>query len=144
MKTLFVPLLLLGLLTSCAGVRYDRVAWDNVNGIIHEVPTLLDHAAQDPYSKHETAVNKALEKINTGYTHAAATKKNQDVAEQWRVLRDEMVVPFVNRWKEKGGKLDKDFVTPATKQIKDALLAIERTESAKRGAPKKKVVAANQ
>ncbi len=41
-----------------------------------------------------------------------------------------MVQPFLNRWKEKG-KLDKDFITPAAKQVKDALASIERAEKAK-------------
>jgi hypothetical protein len=148
MKTLITRLLLLGFVASlslpaCVGVRFDGVALSNVTSIRNDLPTVLSTAATKPYKDAEKDVTKVLDKIEKGYSHAQATKKNQDVAEQWRLLRDEMVQPFVTRWKEKG-KLDKDFVGPAVKQVQDALAAIERTERAKRGAPKDKVITAEQ
>jgi hypothetical protein len=137
MKQLFFSILfILGLslpmgLQSCVGLRSDPVSISNVADISKMLPDLLSKAATSSFKDNESAVNGLTTKITNAYEHAKGIKKNNEIAEQWRVLRDELVQPFVINWKDKG-KLDKDFVTQFVKQIKDALASIERAEKSKR------------
>lgn len=131
--SLFVwAIVLSGLLTglsSCVAARFDQVALDNATGLGNTLPALMQKAT-GAYSQSETEVTAILKTLDDAHSRAAATKKNGDVAEQWRILRDDMVKPFFARWKEKN-KLDKDFIKPAATQVKDALASIERAEKVK-------------
>lgn len=126
---LFWGLLLASGLSSCVGARFDQVALDNASGLSTQLPALMDKATST-YATHETEAQSLLTKVTEAYNHALSTKKNKDVAEQWRILRDDLVQPFMTRWKDKG-KLDKDFINIAGKQVKDALASIARAEKAK-------------
>ncbi|MCC6460346.1 MAG: hypothetical protein IT260_07730 [Saprospiraceae bacterium] len=116
-------------LSSCASAQFSQTALDNSVSLGKDLPVLMNKATK-AYSDNETEANALLAKVNDAYTLAASFKKNKDVAEQWRILRDDLVQPFLTRWKEKG-KLDKDFIRPAAEQVKSALGAIERAEKAK-------------
>lgn len=116
-------------LGSCVGARFDQVAVDNASMLGSKLPALMEKATK-PYKDNEAEAQSLVAKVSDAYNHAAAAAKNKDVAEQWRLLRDDLVQPFINRWKEKS-KLDKDFITPAVKQVNDALAAIERAEKSK-------------
>jgi hypothetical protein len=134
MKALIWVLILVGFV-SCVGIRYDATSLTNVQQVATALPALMGKATKS-FKDSEAEVTKLTGLLDQAQKHAAGLKKNQDVAEQWRILRDELVNPFVANWKEKG-KLDKDFVTAATQQVTGALSAIERAERAKRGAPKR-------
>lgn len=116
-------------ITSCVGARFDQTALENANMLSEKLPALMDKAIK-PFKDNETEVNALIKSLNDAYDRANATKKNKEVAEQWRIVRDDMVKPFMDRWKEKG-KLDKDFIKAATTQVKDSLAAIARAEKAK-------------
>jgi hypothetical protein len=138
MKMLLSALFMLGFVfqigfTSCVGLRYDAASLSAVTALSKSLPALMEKATK-PYSASETEANALLSQLDNAISQAASLKKNQDAAEQWRLLKDDLVAPFLSNWKSKG-KLDKDFVAEATKQVKASLAAIERTERAKRGAP---------
>lgn len=116
-------------LSSCASAQFSQAALDNSVSLGKDLPALMNKATK-AYSENETEANALLAKVNDAYTLASSFKKNKDISEQWRILRDDLVQPFLTRWKEKG-KLDKDFVKPAAEQVKSALAAIERAERAK-------------
>lgn len=134
----WLPTLLLGLflgnmslgLQSCASAKFDQKALDNVTMLAQKLPALMEKATK-PYKDSESEATVLLKSISDAQAYAAGIKKNKEIAEQWRILRDDLVQPYLNRWKEKG-KLDKDFVAPAVKQVKDALASIERAEKAKK------------
>lgn len=128
----FWAIVLLGfttVFTSCVGARFDQVALDNANTMGESVPALMMNATKS-YSGFAAKVEEATAKINEAHKHALETPKNKEVAEMWRILRDDQVMPFFQRWKDKD-KLDKDFVKPAAEQVKASLAAIERAERAK-------------
>jgi hypothetical protein len=136
MKSLIITLVFtLGLL-SCVGIRYDATSLKNVKDLAIALPALYDKSTQ-PYKNAEADVMKVMDLLDNAVSHAASIKKNQDAAEQWRLLRDEVVKPYISNWKDKG-KMDKDLVAPAKDIMQQSLAAIERTENAKRGAPKRK------
>lgn len=114
---------------ACVGARFDKPALDNATMLSDKVPALMEKATKS-YNDNEADANGVLKSLDEACDHAAATKKNKEVAEQWRLVRDDMVKPFLTRWKEKG-KLDKDFIKPAAIQVRDALAAIVRAEKAK-------------
>jgi len=129
---LFWGLMLAGLsagLTSCVGARFDQVALDNTTALSTQLPALMSKAT-GAFATHEAEAQSLLTKITDAYNHALSTKKNKDVAEQWRILRDDLVQPFITRWKE-SGKLSKAVVDVSTNQVKDALASITRAEKAK-------------
>lgn len=116
-------------LSSCVGARFDQTALDYATTLGNQLPALMQKATAS-YTQHETEITAVLKSLDEAHSHAAATKKNGEIAKQWSILSDSLVKPFFARWKEKG-KLDKDFIKPAATQVKDSLASIERAERAK-------------
>ena len=120
---------LLPFLQSCVGARFSQTALDNVTRVEGTMPPLMEKAT-GKYSDHAASVDAVIADINKALNDAAATKKNSDIAEQWRIFRDELAQPFFTRWKTET-KLDKDFVKLSVEQVKKSLAAIEKSERAK-------------
>ncbi len=127
--TSFALAALLALVASCTSARIDTVAIENAKNLAKNVPALMLKATK-AYSENEPEVKAIVASLTAAYDRAAATPKNKEVTEQYRLLRDKMVQPFLDRWKEKG-KLDKDFVKEATDQVKSAIASIIRAEESK-------------
>lgn len=119
-----------GLFLQSCSPKYDMVAVENVTKLSASLPPLMEKAV-GKYSDHEEAVQTALSDVNKAYERSFGTKKNGEIAEQWRIFRDDIAKPFFDKWKEKG-KLDKDFIKEAAKQVKASLDAIEKAERAKK------------
>jgi hypothetical protein len=117
------------LLPSCMAA-YDAMGTENVSTISTKLPALMGKATE-AYSKHEADVTMLSSDLDKAVSHAASMKKNKEVAESWRLLQNDLVAPFLARWKEKG-KLDKDFIKEATTQVTKSLDAIKRAEMAKK------------
>ncbi len=116
-------------LQSCAPV-YDALGVQNLTDLSKILPDLMGKAVK-PFSENKDAVTQVMTKLNDTYTHAAAIKGNKEIAQSWKILKDEIATPFFDRWKEKG-KLDKDFVAEATKQVTKSLEAIKKAEMSKK------------
>jgi hypothetical protein len=116
-------------LQSCSP-RFDAIGSQYVNTLASALPDLMGKATGS-FADHKADVEKLLADVAQAATHAAAIKRNREVAESWKLLQNDLVAPFFNSWKDKG-KLDKDFVKEASAQVKKSLAAIKRAEDGKR------------
>ena len=114
---------------SCSA-KFDQVGLDNVTNLGGQLTQLMGKATE-PFGKHSEAVTKLLGDLGGAVTHAAGQKKNDEIAKSWKILTDELAVPFFDRWKEKG-ILDKDYVKEAAGQVGKSLDAIKKAEMAKK------------
>jgi hypothetical protein len=113
--------------TQCS--RIDRLGLANVNGLLTALPDLV-RKGNEPFSKHADAITKAQSDIEKACEHAKGRKRNKEVAESWRILKDEVSAPVFKNWKEKG-KLDKDFAAASADQMAKMLQAILNAEKRK-------------
>lgn len=93
--------------------------------------TELMAKATGEYRSHESAADDLLKQMGKAQEHAAGIKRNKEIAKMWQILKDDLVAPFMARWKEKG-KLDKDYVKEATSTVTKSFDAIKRAEAAKK------------
>lgn len=114
---------------SCSA-GFDQIGLDNVTNLGGQLTQLMGKATE-PFGKHSDSVTKILGDLGSAATHAAGQKRNDDVANSWKLLNDELATPFFNRWKEKG-ILDKDYVKEAVGQVGKSLDAIKKAEMAKK------------
>ena len=114
---------------SCSA-KFDQVGLDNVTNLGGQLTQLMGKATE-PFGKHSESVTKLLGDLSAAVTHAASQKKNDEIAKSWKILNDELAVPFFDRWKEKG-ILDKDYVKEAAGQVGKSLDAIKKAEMAKK------------
>lgn len=114
---------------SCSA-KFDQVGLDNVTNLGGQLTQLMGKATE-PFGKHSESVSKILSDLGSAATHAAGQKRNGEIAQQWKILNDELATPFFNRWKEKG-ILDKDYVKESVGQVGKSLDAIKKAEMAKK------------
>lgn len=114
---------------SCSA-KFDQIGLDNVTNLGGQLTQLMGKATE-PFGKHTDSVTKLLSDLDGAASHAAGEKKNEEIAKSWKILKDELAIPFFNRWKEKG-LLDKDFVKEAVGQVGKSLDAIKKAEMAKK------------
>jgi hypothetical protein len=114
---------------SCSA-GYDMISVQNVSNLATKIPALMGKATGN-YSDNASSVTSLLKDIDSAYEHSKGLKKNKEIANQWLIFKNELAQPFFDRWKDKG-KLDKDYVTEAVKQVKGGLDAIEKAEKAKK------------
>jgi len=108
--------------------KFDQMGVDNVKNISTKVTGLMGKAT-GPYN--EPAAADLLSDLDKAQAHAAGIKGNKSIAESWKVLKDDLVAPFLMKWKEKG-KLDAPFVKEATAQVVKSLDAIKKAEMGKK------------
>jgi hypothetical protein len=140
MKTLllsFKPFLFFFLLgfvvvttTQSCSPRFDPTGSDYAKTLGATASTLMAKATGE-YSSNEKAANDFLAELGKAQEHAASIKRNKEIAQMWKILKDDLAAPFFNRWKEKG-KLDKDFVKESITQVTKSFDSIKRAESAKK------------
>jgi hypothetical protein len=118
-----------GTLQSCSP-KFDKIGFQNISNLGTKLPELMN-LATEPYSKHKDAATTLLGDLGKAYDHAKGVKGNKEIAESWRILKDELAGPFFARWQEKG-KLDKDFVKESMAQVAKSVTAITNAEKAKR------------
>lgn len=138
MKTFRIaPLLIvLGLLTftttpllqSCSSA-YDAMGMQNVTNLSSKLTTLMSKAATSTYDANKSEVEMVTADLKKAQEHCTAQKRNQEIANSWKILQEEQVEPFLTRWKE--GMLDKDYVKEATAQVQKSFDAIKKAEQAK-------------
>lgn len=136
MKTLYNKLcwLALGLLLVAApacSAKFDKTGLDNVTNLSTALSDLMGKAATSKFSAQSDAIKKVSADLDKAVQYAAGKKKNKEVAEAWKTLQNDLVTPFLDRWKEKG-MLDKDFVKESTAQVTKSLDAIKKAEMAKK------------
>jgi len=124
-------LLLLGtasIMQSCN--RFDKVGLGNATNLATELTDLMSKATSK-YTNHTAAVDKAKSSLSKAVSHANSRKNNKEITAAWQTLQDELVIPFLDRWKDKG-TLDKDFVKEASAQVSKSLEAIKKAELARK------------
>ncbi|MDX1913089.1 MAG: hypothetical protein SFV22_16460 [Saprospiraceae bacterium] len=136
MKTLYNKFcwLALGLLLVAApacSAKFDKTGLDNVTNLSTALSDLMGKAATSKFSAQSDAIKKVSADLDKAVQHAAGKKKNKEVAEAWKTMQNDLVNPFLDRWKEKG-MLDKDFVKESTAQVTKSLDAIKKAEMAKK------------
>ncbi len=143
MKTLFFSFrpgtlfLTLGLLffsvsttmQSCAAT-FDQVGLDNITNLGGRLTDLMAKA-KEPYGKHADAVGKLMTELGQAADHAATQKKNMEIANSWNILKNDLAMPFFDRWKEKG-VLGNDYIKEAVGQVGKSIDAIKKAELAKK------------
>ncbi len=116
------------LLQSCSA-GYDAMGLQNVTNLSTRLIALMEKAATSTSNSNKSEIEGVTADLNKAEQHAAAQKRNQEIANAWKILRTEQVEPFLLRWKD--GKLDKDFVKEATAQVRKSLDAIKKAEQGK-------------
>lgn len=131
LNTLMFGFLLLGaasMTQSCN--RFDNVGLGNATNLATALSDLMAKATSK-YSGHTEAINKVKDALSKAVSHAAGRKNNTEIATAWKTLQDELVTPFLDRWKDKE-TLDKDYVREATAQVSKSLEAIKKAELARK------------
>lgn len=119
------------LLVPACSPCYQMTSVEKTEKINTNLPALMQKASNTTYESVEAQWVLLKNDIDSAIDAAKAVKRNKDVAEMWRIFRDEQVNVFAERWKEKG-KLDKDFVKEYTNSVKKSLASILRAEKEKR------------
>ncbi len=114
---------------SCSA-SFDQMGLDNITNIGGKLTDLMAKATE-PYGKHEASVSKIMNELTQAADHAAGQKRNKEIANQWSTLKNELAMPFFDRWKSKG-VLDKDVVKESVGQVGKSLDAIKKAELAKK------------
>lgn len=114
---------------SCAP-RFDQTAVDNVTNLSTLLPSMMSKATGG-FADNSDIIKKASEALDQAVAHANGTKGNKSIATSWNTLKNDLVAPFLARWKEKG-KLDGTFIKEATSQVTKSLDAIKRAEMGKK------------
>ena len=125
----FVLFSTMSTMQSCSA-SFDQMGLDNITNIGGRLTDLMAKATE-PYGKHESAVTKILTDLTSAADHAAGQKSNKDIAKSWNILKNELAMPFFDRWKNKG-VLDKDVVKESVGQVGKSLDAIKKAELAKK------------
>jgi hypothetical protein len=125
----FLLLSAAGTLQSCSP-KFDKIGFENISNLGTKLTDLMN-LATEPYSKHKDTATTLLANLGKAYDHAKGVKGNKEIAESWRILKDELAGPFFARWQEKG-KLDKDFVKESVAQVAKSVTAITNAEKAKK------------
>lgn len=131
LTTTMFGLLLLGtasMTQSCN--RFDKEGYGNATNLATALTDLMAKAT-GKYSSHADAINKVKDALSKAVSHAAGRKNNAEIATAWKTLQDELVAPFLNRWKDKE-MLDKDYVKEAAAQVNRSLEAIKKAELARK------------
>jgi hypothetical protein len=131
LHTLFLGLLLVGAtasLQSCT--KFDKIGLDNATNLGTSLSELMGKAT-GKYTAHTDVIQQVSTTLSNAVKHAESRKKNLEIAEAWKTLQNDLVAPFLARWKEKGS-LDKDFVKEATAQVNKSLEAIKKAELARK------------
>jgi hemerythrin superfamily protein len=110
--------------------RYDALGLQNATNLSSKTLELMGKATE-PFTKNATAVTTLFGEITDAHTRATKVKKNTEIANSWKTLKDEILTPYFDNWKAKG-KLDKDFVKESMKQVTASFDAIKNAEEAKR------------
>lgn len=116
--------------TPACSPKIDPAGLTNITNIGTALPELMNKAT-GAFSSNSSAVTSLLSDINKAYEHAKSVKGNKEITESWRLLKEDLVTPFFDKWK-KDGKLDKDFVKEAVAQVTKSITAITNAEKAKR------------
>lgn len=110
--------------------QFDQMGLDNVTNLGSKLTDLMAKAIE-PFGKHSSAVSSLLTDLGKAAEHSAGQKRNKEIADQWKILTNDLAQPFFDRWKEKG-TLDKDFVKEFVGQVGKSLDAIKKAELAKK------------
>lgn len=106
--------------------KFDKVGLDNATNLMASLSDLMGKAT-GKYASNSDAIKKVSDALSAAVQHAQARKNNKEIAASWKALQDELVNPFLARWKEKG-MLDKDVVKEASAQVTSSLEAIKKAE----------------
>lgn len=131
LNTLMFGFLLLGatsLTQSCN--RFDNIGYGNATNLATALTDLMAKAT-GKYDNNTEAISKVKDGLTKAVSHAAGRKNNKEIATAWQTLQDDLVTPFLDRWKDKG-MLDKDYVKEATAQVSKSLEAIKKAELARK------------
>jgi len=132
LSSLMFGFLLLGAastMQSCT--KFDKLGLDNASNLAASLTELMSKAATSKFSANSDGIKKVSDALNNAVKHAEGKKMNKAIAESWKTLQNELVTPFLARWKEKG-MLDKDVVKIASEQVSKSLEAIKKAELARK------------
>jgi len=110
--------------------RFDQMGMENVTNLSTLLPSMMSKATSD-YASNSDIIKKASDALDKAVSHANSVKGNKSIATSWNTLKNDLVAPFLARWKEKG-KLDGTFVKEATSQVAKSLDAIKKAEMGKK------------
>ena len=116
------------LFTGCRS-RFDPVGTDYATNFGSELVAAMNRGVE-PYADHEKTVAQVRARLEKAYIHAAEQRYNQEIAQSWKLLRDEQVAPFFEQWKTKG-RLSGEYVRETVRQVQKSLEAIRIAEAGK-------------
>lgn len=111
--------------------KFDKVGLDNATNLSTELTSLMSKASTSKYTSNTEATKKVSDALAKAVQHAESVKRNKEIATSWTTLQDDLVIPFLARWKDKG-MLDKDVVKESTAQVTKSLEAIKKAEMARK------------
>jgi hypothetical protein len=120
--------------SSCVIIaKYDPIALEKATSLKTLSLQLMDKAVE-PYTGHETEVNKLMGKVKEAFEYAANIPRNKNSEKQWQIMWDDgrnLLGGYMKRWKEEG-RLGSAFVAEAKRQISQAFGEIIDLENGKK------------
>lgn len=126
-----IGFLILSAATMQSCTKFDKVGLDNATNLSSDLSSLMSKASTSKYTANTEAIKKVSDALASAVQHAEGVKRNKEIASSWTTLQDDLVIPFLARWKEKG-MLDKDVVRESTAQVSKSLDAIKKAELARK------------
>jgi hypothetical protein len=123
----------IGLMLLVTGCRTCKNAYDAA--YVNKAELIEIHAhhlfsrAHEPYSNYRYAAERLLKELESINEHVAG-KKNKELAYNWLLIRNEMAIPFIKRWREEG-QLDRMFANEFDKQFRISVQTLIKQEHAK-------------
>jgi hypothetical protein len=111
--------------------KFDKTGLENASNLASSLTELMAKAPTSKFSANSEAIKKVSDALTSAVSHAENKKNNQEIAGAWKTLQNELVTPFLSRWKEKG-MLDADVVKFASAQVAKSLEAIKKAELARK------------
>ena len=123
---LFVLMLLSAgsLMDSCSSFNSSSV--QNTANLGVSLSELMNKATSK-YTSNSSAIKKVTDALNSTVKRAESIKNNKYVADSWKALQNNVVNPFLAKWKA-NGTLDRSTINAATAQVAASIANIAKAE----------------
>ena len=91
----------------------------------------LMNKATSKYTSNSSAIKKVTDALNSTVKRAESIKNNKYVADSWKALQNNVVNPFLAKWKA-NGTLDRSTINAATAQVAASIANIAKAEVSKK------------
>jgi hypothetical protein len=131
LRSFLFVLMLLGassMMNSCSSFNSSSV--QNTANLGVSLSELMNKATSK-YTSNSSAIKKVTDALNSTVKRAESIKNNKYVADSWKALQNNVVNPFLAKWKT-NGTLDRSTINAATAQVAASIANIAKAEVSKK------------